>query len=147
MTQFFIVAATRPDGTAPKLVKALHDKMFYELREAQEFAREKAQEYACELGVYEVEADVGKEVERIGAQQETPFVAIGPDELQDAPFVRAGDMIVCSQCGQAHVLMASTSNGRPTEKLLAYKCGDQTYLAALDNRLLSGLKLAKLEAT
>lgn len=71
-----------------------------------------------------------------------PFLTIGNDELENAPFVEKGEEIDCRHCGQKHVLepcMRVADDGTKTEssKVLFYKCGETTYLAAIDNRLLS----------
>ena len=62
-----------------------------------------------------------------------PYVAIGADELGDP--ARVGDVIDCDICGGSHALEAlATIDGQPTDMLLTYCCGDQTYVAALDGR-------------
>lgn len=72
---------------------------------------------------------------------EPPFAVFGPKDLQ-AVTVHAGDKIRCQHCGEAHALSASrNSRGELSELLLAYTCPKmgQTYIAALDNKLLRSL--------
>ena len=65
-----------------------------------------------------------------------PFVAIGPEDLDDTQEVHAGDEILCPTCKEWHQLLAGKdSKGVDSELLLAYKCGDKTYIAAVDNKL------------
>lgn len=65
------------------------------------------------------------------------FVALSNDELQDLPKAHTGDEIDCNVCGEKHVLLSSRdSNGLPSEFLLYYRCGNQTYLGAVAGKLL-----------
>lgn len=82
-------------------------------------------------------ADVRKAGDTATFATDTPFfVAIGPDELDDTQEVHAGDEILCPTCKEWHQLIAGKdSKGVDSELLLAYKCGDKTYIAAVDNKL------------
>lgn len=52
-------------------------------------------------------------------------------------IVHAGDKITCPHCKQKHVLISSTNEqGQVDEFILAYKCEDSIYVAAISNRLL-----------
>lgn len=66
-----------------------------------------------------------------------PFVAIGPEELDDKHEVHTGDEILCPHCQQWHELKGGTdSKGNYNETILAYKCAEKVYIAAIDNKLI-----------
>ena len=70
---------------------------------------------------------------------EIPYTAFGHDELGDS--LKSGDVIVCSKCGEEHVVSGGkTLDGEPTDLLLAYRCGDKTYLAGVDSKCIPGVK-------
>lgn len=67
--------------------------------------------------------------------EETPFVAFDNETLSNSEWVEAGDSIQCPHCKEQHELFCVTSSdGKPTDLLLFYKCGDSAYLGALANR-------------
>ena len=67
---------------------------------------------------------------------DTPYVGFTYDTIKDQPTVHAGDNIVCPHCQELHVLKGGISDGKPSEMLLFYECGDQSYLAAVANKLI-----------
>jgi hypothetical protein len=70
-------------------------------------------------------------------QKETPFIAVGNDELKGRDY-HAGDMIKCPQCGKKHKLVgAKDKKGLFTEMLLCYTCNGKDYLYALCNKRLT----------
>ncbi len=74
-----------------------------------------------------------------------PYFTVGNGEF--GKTVRAGDKIVCPNCGETHVLHGGkNSEGEDTEVLLVYSCGKRTLLAAVDNRLVDRFGVRKLEA-
>jgi hypothetical protein len=96
----------------------------------------KCDKYWYSIGDFIEEAKrANKPTDSTGAG-EVPFVAIGPDELDDTSEVHAGDEILCPTCKEWHQLIAGKDlKGVDSELLLAYKCGDKTYIAAVDNKL------------
>ncbi len=52
------------------------------------------------------------------------------------PKVQRGDKVACSKCGGEHELEGSTSPDGVVDPLLFYKCGDISYLGAVDGRLI-----------
>ena len=71
---------------------------------------------------------------------ETPFFAIGNEEIQDAPVL--GSKILCSMCGKTHYITYGKQkiNGEWVEsRLLAfYKCRGKSYLAGLNGKDIRG---------
>lgn len=65
----------------------------------------------------------------------TPYVGFGNDTLGKLPAAKAGGMILCPHCRAQHELKGGTENGKPTELLLFYKCGEKSYLGAVAGRL------------
>jgi hypothetical protein len=64
-------------------------------------------------------------------------LAIGNDELEKCFEVHKGEKIRCPNCGEWHVLEAGKNkDGKETEIILFYKCGDKVYLGAVANKLL-----------
>lgn len=72
----------------------------------------------------------------------TPYIGYGNDELAKLPEVKAGDVIVCPRCDKGHTLEAGkdAKTGEATTLLLFYRCRGDTYLAAVDQRLVTGTK-------
>lgn len=68
----------------------------------------------------------------------TPYIGFGNDTLAKLPVVHAGEMVKCPHCGGEHEMLPSTSDGQPTEKLMFFKCGETTYLGAVQGRLVVG---------
>lgn len=67
-----------------------------------------------------------------------PYIAIGNDELEGRPRVKAGDSFICPKCGGAHVLEDSDP-----PMLLFYKCGGETYLGGIGGRFTVNAKVTK----
>ncbi len=66
----------------------------------------------------------------------TGYIGFGNETLKKQKVVHAGDIVTCP-CGHDHALeMATDDKGQKTEFLMFYKCGDKTFLAAVDNRLI-----------
>lgn len=75
------------------------------------------------------------------------MLAIGNGELKDQPNVTAGQKIKCSECGGKHELnggMVINENGYKchSDYLLSYRCGQSSFLAAVDGKLLKYVELA-----
>lgn len=72
--------------------------------------------------------------------------AIGNDELAPRPRIAIGSEISCSHCGERHVLRGSRkvlpdgTLDAPSDMLLTYTCGEKSYLAGVDGKLLPGLE-------
>ena len=70
------------------------------------------------------------------------IIAFGRDELATLPRGKAGQLVVCRECGSGHVLEASTRpDGTPSAQLLFYRCGERIYLAVLVDWLLKEMVL------
>ena len=66
------------------------------------------------------------------------MLSISNDELNDAPRAAEGMKIECPHCGLEHVLEGGTDeNGNHTSMILFYKCGDTSYLAAIDGKIIT----------
>jgi DNA-directed RNA polymerase subunit RPC12/RpoP len=69
-----------------------------------------------------------------------PFTAIGNDELGEA--IPDDRKIWCPHCGKRHKIKearATRIDGEPCDKPSGawfYKCGESTYLAAIQNRMI-----------
>jgi len=61
-----------------------------------------------------------------------PVLAIGNNELGEP----IGDLITCPRCGAEHTVEygTDTATGRPSTLLGFYRCGDASYLCAVDGR-------------
>ena len=68
---------------------------------------------------------------------ETPYIGFGNDTLCKLPKVKKGDEVFCPHCNGRHVLVGCTMEGRPTDFILFYKCGNKDYLAAINGRLVA----------
>ena len=67
-----------------------------------------------------------------------PIAVYGNDELAECREVVAGDTFVCSRCGQTHELTAAiAADGRTNDVLLFYRCGADSYVGAVANRLVA----------
>lgn len=74
--------------------------------------------------------------------KEIPYFAVGKDELVGAKELRKGDMVKCDRCGKMHTLTCAidTKTGKETDILLFYKCGKNSYLAAVGNDSVMNLR-------
>jgi hypothetical protein len=70
----------------------------------------------------------------------TPYVGFSNATLAGQPQVKRGDKITCPHCARSHELQGGTENGKPSDLLLFYKCGDTSYMAAVNGRLTMGVK-------
>ena len=80
----------------------------------------------------------------------TPWMAVGNDELNDKPVVKAGDKVICPRCGELHTLrpgqrLVPGPSGTYEDAtkvrddfLMAFSCGETVYLGALRGRLITG---------
>lgn len=66
------------------------------------------------------------------------MLAIGNDEMDDGESAKAGDTILCPDCGKSHILEDSIP-----PMLLWYKCGDITKMAGIDGKLVPRFNLKK----
>lgn len=64
----------------------------------------------------------------------TPYIGFGNDTLNKLPKCKKGDMVFCVNCGGEHPLECGTSEDKECDLLMFYKCGDKTYLGAVDGR-------------
>lgn len=67
---------------------------------------------------------------------EIPFIAIGNGELDAKP--KAGKTTPCRTCKKKHkIIFGKDSKTGLVSKLLGfYKCGDKTFLASIDGKLM-----------
>ena len=69
-----------------------------------------------------------------------PFIAFGNDELDQMPRVLEGDKIKCPHCKKKHILKCANKlvDGKKikSDVLMFYKCGKESYLAAIKGKLL-----------
>tara|TARA_Y100000310_G_scaffold297893_1_gene331299 strand:+ start:5138 stop:5353 length:216 start_codon:yes stop_codon:yes gene_type:complete len=66
--------------------------------------------------------------------------AIDRPTLKSQPAAHKGDTIKCPRCNDNHTLECGTDpeTQKETSILLFYKCGDSSYIAAIDNHLVTG---------
>jgi len=69
--------------------------------------------------------------------EKTPYVGFGNDTLSKQRRVEAGDSFACLQCGETHTLEACDDG---STLLMFYRCGGKSYLGAVANRLVVGVK-------
>lgn len=67
-----------------------------------------------------------------------PYVGFSNETLNSCPRVKEGDLIKCPQCGDQHAIEFGTSNGKKSDAIGFYRCGDSTYLGAVAGRLVIG---------
>lgn len=67
----------------------------------------------------------------------TTYIGFGNDTLQKLPKVEVGHVIKCEWCGEEHALCGDDSG---LSKLMFYRCGERSYLGAVDGRLVIGQK-------
>ena len=72
----------------------------------------------------------------------TNFVAFGNEELDKAPRIEDGTEILCPLCLGTHKIEFTHSEDSAFT-LGTYRCGDKIYLAAVNGKLILGLKGAK----
>ncbi len=66
------------------------------------------------------------------------MLSISNDELNGAPRVVEGMKIDCPNCGFEHILEGGEDEkGNHTNTALFYKCGDTSYLAAIDGKIIT----------
>ena len=70
-----------------------------------------------------------------------PYIGFGNDQLKDAPPIKEGDEILCPHCLGTHIIKTAMSD-KGTMGIQYYNCGDKTYLAGLNERLIMGIKPA-----
>ncbi len=70
-----------------------------------------------------------------------PYVGFSNDTLDKQPLAFAGDKVACPRCGERHELKGGKNEkGEMVQTLLVYHCGEKTYLAAVDHRLVMKAK-------
>ena len=73
-----------------------------------------------------------------------PFIAASNEELEDAPPIKAGDVIKCQRCAGMHAIEAGTgSDGQVSELLLFYSCQGTTYLAGIAGKSIVGRRFGQ----
>lgn len=71
----------------------------------------------------------------------TPYIGFGNNTLSKAPIVHIGDTITCPKCGDMHRLFGGINkDGEETDTIMAYRCGDKSYIAAVDGRFIIDIK-------
>lgn len=71
-----------------------------------------------------------------------PFLAVGNEELAKAENAYKGDYIRCPKCSGEHQLKCGkdSKTGEESRMLLFYNCGADSYLAAIQGKLLGEIK-------
>jgi hypothetical protein len=69
--------------------------------------------------------------------------AIGNEELEQLPEI--GESVLCPRCGQLHPVQYGErvlpgGNKEPSKTLAFYKCGEKSYLAAINGKSVVGRK-------
>ena len=70
----------------------------------------------------------------------TPYIGFGNKDLEKCPTIKLGDFILCPSCGKEHKTERGTIDGKESDVLLLYKCGEKIYLAAIAGRNIIGVK-------
>lgn len=70
----------------------------------------------------------------------TPYIGFSNDALSKLPKVSKGQLIKCDKCKKCHRLECGTSDGKESDTIMFYKCGEDSYLGAVAGRLVAGLK-------
>jgi len=69
----------------------------------------------------------------------TPYIGFTNEQLEKAPPLTDGAEILCPHClGTHRVTSIFSENGKTN--LQIYHCGDETYLAGMDGKLLMGVR-------
>ena len=69
----------------------------------------------------------------------TPYVGFGNDTLAKSVRLKKGDEVACRQCGGLHnVECGKDEDGKESDLLMFYKCGDESYLAGIAGRSVIG---------
>lgn len=64
-----------------------------------------------------------------------PYVGFGNDTLRVQPVLNIGDSINCPKCGGQHTVHGGKDEqGKETNLLLIYNCGEKSYMAGLAGR-------------
>lgn len=73
-----------------------------------------------------------------------PYIGFGNDQLENQPNMIEGMDIICPHCGSIHqvILATKSETGEKSNMLGGYKCGDKSYLAGVNGKLVIGLKSA-----
>jgi hypothetical protein len=66
-----------------------------------------------------------------------PVMAIDGKTLYDRPLVEPGQFVSCSLCNENHILEQSKDKDGMPGNLLYFKCGEKTFIAAVDGRFIS----------
>lgn len=70
-----------------------------------------------------------------------PFISYGNDQLKKLPKVKEGHKIICPDCKKIHKLKCSLDkDGNKSNDLMYYNCGGESYVAAVDGRLILNIK-------
>ena len=69
----------------------------------------------------------------------TPYVGFSNDTLQQAASLKNGDMITCPHCGNKHGIECGKEDGKETDLLMFYRCGETSYLAGIAGRAVGGI--------
>lgn len=71
-----------------------------------------------------------------------PFIGFGYDTLEPLPTVAKGQLIQCPTCHEQHELYCgkNSATGEESTLLLFYRCTGQTYLAAVQGKLVTGVE-------
>lgn len=69
----------------------------------------------------------------------TPYIGFGNDTLEKLPPLNVNDRIKCPHCGGQHIVEGGKDrDGKETNTVLFYTCGEQVYLAGIAGRCTIG---------
>jgi hypothetical protein len=70
----------------------------------------------------------------------TPFIGFDGSTLKELPKVKSGDEILCDKCNGRHILEQTQCDGKWSEFVLVYRCGDGLFLGAVNGSLVAHSK-------
>ena len=70
-----------------------------------------------------------------------PYVGFGNDTLDKQPPLKKGDSVNCPNCKKIHPVECGTSDGKESDLLLFYRCGNKSYLAGINGKSIVGIKV------
>lgn len=71
----------------------------------------------------------------------TPYIGFENNTLDKLSSVKKGDMVFCKNCGGEHPLECCIDeSGVESDSLMYYKCGEKTFLGAIDGKCTASKK-------
>jgi hypothetical protein len=70
----------------------------------------------------------------------TPYIGFGNDTLNKQTSLKKGDFINCPNCKKTHAVECGTSDGKESDVLLFYHCGNKSCLAGMNGKSIIGIK-------